>query len=73
MKIKKRYASKPFENNTIETGDTLINNIMEEKKRWSSVYECQNVECAFTSQVKTDCGLFVMYCMQCCMSVSADL
>ena len=38
---------------------------------WSSVYECQRVECAFTSPVKTECGMFVMYCMQCCMSVSA--
>ena len=23
---------------------------------WSSVYECQRVECAFTSPVKTECG-----------------
>ena len=38
---------------------------------WSSVYECQRVECAFTSPVGTECGMFVMYCMQCCMSVSA--
>ena len=38
---------------------------------WSSVYECQRVECAFTSPVRTECGMFVMYCMQCCMSVSA--
>ena len=36
---------------------------------WSSVYECKRVECAFTSPVRTDCGMFVMYCMQCCMSV----
>ena len=35
---------------------------------WSSVYECQRVECAFT-----ECGMFVMYCMQFCMSVSAVL
>ena len=40
---------------------------------WSSVYKCQRVECAFTSPVKTGCGMFVMYCMQCCMSVSAVL
>ena len=40
---------------------------------WSSVYECQIVECAFTSSVRTECGMFVMYCMQCCMSVSAVL
>ena len=32
---------------------------------WSSVYECQRVEGAFTSPVKTECGKFVMYCMQC--------
>ena len=38
---------------------------------WSSVYGCQRVECAFTSPVRTECGMFVMYCMQCCMSVSA--
>ena len=36
---------------------------------WSSVYECQRVECAFTSLVRTECGMFVMYCVQCCMSV----
>ena len=29
---------------------------------WSSVYECQRVECAFTSPVMTECGRFVMYC-----------
>ena len=40
---------------------------------WSSVYECQRVECAFTSPVRTECGMSVMYCMQCCMSVSAVL
>ena len=40
---------------------------------WSSVYECQRVECAFTSPVRTECGMFVMYCMQCCMSMSAVL
>ena len=40
---------------------------------WSSVYECQRVECAFTSTVRTECGMFVMYCMQCCMSVSTVL
>ena len=40
---------------------------------WSSVYECQRVECAFTSPVRTECGMFVMYCMQCSMSVSAVL
>ena len=50
---------------------------------WSSVYECQRVECQFTSPVRTECQftspvrtecrMFVMYCMQCCMSVSAVL
>ena len=32
---------------------------------WSSVYKCQRVECAFTSPLRTECGIFVMYCMQC--------
>ena len=40
---------------------------------WSSVYECQRVECAFTSPERTECGMFVIHCMQCCMSVSAVL
>ena len=40
---------------------------------WSSVYECQRVECAFTSPVRTECGMFVMYCRQCCMFMSAVL
>ena len=30
---------------------------------WSSVYEYQGVECAFTSPVRTECGMFMMYCM----------
>ena len=30
---------------------------------WSAVYGCQRVECAFTSPVRTECGMFVMYCM----------
>ena len=38
---------------------------------WSSVYECHKVEGAFTSPVRTECGMFVMCCMPCCMSVSA--
>ena len=37
----------------------------------SSVYECQRVECAFTSPMRTECGIFVMYCIQWCMSVLA--
>ena len=40
---------------------------------WSAVYKCQRVECAFTSLVRTECAIFVMYYMQCCMSVSAVL
>ena len=40
---------------------------------WSSVYECHKVECAFTSPVRTECGMFVTCCMQCCISVSAVL
>ena len=40
---------------------------------WSSVYECQRVECAFISLMMTECGMFVMCCMQCCMSITAVL
>ena len=40
---------------------------------WSSVYVCQRVEWWFISPVRTECGMSVMYCMQCCMSVSAVL
>ena len=40
---------------------------------WSSVYVCQRVECAFTSPVRTECGMFVMCCMQCCMAMSPVL
>ena len=40
---------------------------------WSSVYECNTVEWAFTYPVKTEYGMFVMCRMQCCMSVSAVL
>ena len=40
---------------------------------WSSVYEWQRVVSAFTSPARTDCGMFVMYCLQCCMSVLALL
>ena len=40
---------------------------------WSSVYECHKVECAFTYLVRTECGMFVMCCMQYCMSVSVVL
>ena len=31
------------------------------------------MEFAFTSPMRTECGMFVMYCMQCCTSVSALL
>ena len=37
---------------------------------WSSVCKCHTVECVFTSPMRTECGMFVMCCMQCCMSVS---
>ena len=40
---------------------------------WSSVYEFQRLECPFTASVRIECGMFVMYCMQWCMSVSAVL
>ena len=38
--------------------------------RWLSVYECQSVECAFTSPVIIELCILVMYCMQSVMSVS---
>ena len=32
---------------------------------WSSVYECHNVECAFTSPVRAECGMQEVYrCLQ---------
>ena len=40
---------------------------------WASVYECQRVECAVTSPLRTERGMFVMYCMQCCMFVTTVL
>ena len=40
---------------------------------WSSVYDCHTVECAFTSPVRCECGMFVICCMQWCMSGSAVL
>ena len=42
-------------------------------RKSDAIIECHQVECAFTSPVRTECGIFVMYCMQCCMSVSAVL
>ena len=38
--------------------------------RWSSVYECKSVECAFRSPVIIALGKLVMYCMQFVMYVS---
>ena len=32
---------------------------------WLSVYECHKVESAFTSPVRTGCGMFVMCCIVC--------
>ena len=40
---------------------------------WSSAYECQRVQCTFTSPVRTECSMFMKYCMQCSMSASAVL
>ena len=40
---------------------------------WSSVYECQRAEFAFTSPVRTECAMIVVCCMQCCISVSTVL
>ena len=39
----------------------------------SLVYECHKVKCAFTSPVRTECGMCVMCCMQSCRSLSAVL
>ena len=36
---------------------------------WPSVYECPKVECTFTSPVRTERGMYVICCMQSCMSV----
>ena len=35
---------------------------------WSSVYECQRVECAFTSPVRTECCMAVLYVRGCAVS-----
>ena len=40
---------------------------------WPSVYERQRVVYTFTSPVRTEYNMFMMYCMQCCMSMSAVL
>ena len=40
---------------------------------WLSVYECRRMECALTSPMRTESGMFVMCCMQYCMSLSAVL
>ena len=39
---------------------------------YTSVYECQRVECAIISPVRTECAMFVMCCMQYCISVSIE-
>ena len=31
---------------------------------WSSVYECHKVECAFVSPARTECGMFVVCCLE---------
>ena len=40
---KKQYASDPFDNGTIETGNTLMNNMKEEKRRWEEVITSTNM------------------------------
>ena len=41
---KKQYASDPFDNGTIETGNELMNNMKEEeKKRWKDVITSTNM------------------------------
>ena len=46
---------------------------------WSSVYECQRLDCAFTSPVRLSIIIIIIYsmfmvcCMHCCMSMSAVL
>ena len=40
---KKQYASDPFDNGTIETGNALMNNMKEEKKRWEEVITSTNM------------------------------
>ena len=54
----------------------LVFSVMWSELLMASAISCplwSSVECAFTSPVRTECGMFVMYCMQCCMSVSAVL
>ena len=40
---KKQYASDPFDYGTIETGNALMNNMKEEKKRWEEVITSTNM------------------------------
>ena len=40
---------------------------------WSSLFEYQRVEYAFTSPVRTECDMFVVCRMLCCMYRSAVL
>ena len=39
---------------------------------WSELLMASAISCPLWSSVY-ECGMFVMYCMQCCMSVSAVL
>ena len=48
--------------------DSLLDSMSPARSRRSAshaagTHECQRVECAFTSPVRTECGMFVMYCM----------
>ena len=40
---------------------------------WASVYKRKRVECAFTSLVRTECGMFVMYCIVCSVVCPSQL
>ena len=37
------------------------------------VHKCTRVECALTTPARAECGIFVMCCVQCCLSVSTVL
>ena len=40
---KKQYVSDPFDNGTIETGNALMNNMKEVKKRWQEAIRSTNM------------------------------
>ena len=40
---------------------------------WSSVYECHRVECAFTSQMRTECGCLFSFLLSSCMLLNNAL